>query len=365
MKKRIIRLFIATLVIGVVLSNKSIFSSLFKSPTAEAVGDLSVDWGVPEGNPIFTINNMAPGQSETRAVIVHNDASLTRPVGVRGIKTNETGALAGTFQFKISKGGVDIYGGTSSTGPKTLANFFSDSAGPDGIKLEDLPPSTSATYTFIAQFKPDSGNEFQQKIVVFDLKIGLSIPAPAECAQNNLDGNVIFGTQGNDTLKGTSKGDLIFALEGNDVVQGGSGDDCIVGGPGNNVLLGENGADTILGGEGSDSILGGNDADKLFGGAGNDSIRGDKGDDSISGGDGTDSLWGGNGNDAIVGGANNDSLFGDNGDDVLDGGTGNDSLNGGFGNDQLIGGVGIDSGNGSSGTDVCSSDIEFKFSCEL
>ena len=272
MKKRIIRFILITTVFGLIIHFRGA-SLFFPSVTAEAVGDLNVDWGVSAGTPIFVVNNMAPGKSETRTVIVHNDATLVRPVGVRGVKTAETGALATAFNFVITHNGTDIYGGISPTGPKTLAQFFQDSQGPDGIFLSNLNASTTTSYAFTATFKPQSGNEFQSKQIIFDLKIGLSIPTPVECANMNLDGEVIYGTQKNDILKGTTKGDLIFALEGNDIIQSGGGDDCVVGGPGNDVLQGQNGSDMLIGGAGNDVLQGGAQIDSANGGFGADACE--------------------------------------------------------------------------------------------
>jgi Ca2+-binding RTX toxin-like protein len=83
-------------------------------------------------------------------------------------------------------------------------------------------------------------------------------------------------------------------------------------------FIGTNGADTITGSSGGDTILSGNGADVVDGGAGNDTISG------------------GNGNDVIAGGSGNDTLNGDNGDDYLDGGAGTDTVNGGNGKDVVV-----------------------------
>src|SRR3989344_1620918 len=55
----------------------------------EAVGDLTIDWGagITPPDPIFTVTNAAPGDSETRSVLVTNNATSIRSVGVKGIRT--------------------------------------------------------------------------------------------------------------------------------------------------------------------------------------------------------------------------------------------------------------------------------------
>lgn len=285
--------------------------------TAYAIGDLSVDWGVPSGNLFFTVSNMAPGQSEEHTVTVTNNAPVLRPVGVRGIKSSETGSIASVLKIVISKSSTDVYGGASLTGAKTLQEFFNDSGNINGIFLANQNSGEVASYKFKVTFEQGSGNEFQNKSVVFDLQIGVSVEIPAECNGINLTGKLILGTAGNDNLKGTSGNDLIFGFEGNDKIDGGGGDDCIVGGAGN---------------------------DKLSGGSGNDVLIGGAGNDELDGGSGNDKLYGGDGNDSLEGGSGQDQLFGQAGNDNLKGGSDNDSLDGGLGSNVL---------NGESGIDTC------------
>ncbi|HEX6576780.1 MAG TPA: ExeM/NucH family extracellular endonuclease [Jiangellaceae bacterium] len=84
----------------------------------------------------------------------------------------------------------------------------------------------------------------------------------------------IRGTDGPDTLTGTTKPDVIMGLGGNDVIRGGNDDDVICGGAGDDVLRGENGVDTLLGGFGDDVLFGGNGDDSLIGGPGSDVLNG-------------------------------------------------------------------------------------------
>lgn len=345
MKKRLFRITALLTVVALLVYANGGMGKLFAPRYAEAVGDLSVDWGVPSGNPIFNAANMAPGDVQTHTVSVANGASTTRPVGVRGIKTTETGNLADAFDFVIRQGVVDIYGGTSPTGPKTISHFFADSAGVDGIYLSDLAASANTSYTFIATFKTDSGNEYQGKQLVFDLQIGLSIDLPAECDAIQFNGSPIYGTENNDNLHGTNKNDLIIALEGNDKVNTGSGNDCVIAGPGSN---------------------------KVETGSGNDVVTGGEGDDTVETGSGIDVVYGFGGNNKITTGSENDKVYTLDGDDNIDVGSGddtvyagggNDRMSGGSGNDYLNGEAGADRANAGSGTDTCMAEI--KNSCEL
>src|SRR3972149_10839047 len=143
--------------------------------TAYAVGDLTIDWGVPTGSPIFVVGGMVPGDMESRQVDVTNNGLFPRTVAVRGEKTAETLDFATVLDFVILDGITPVHGTGSPTGPKTLDEFFADSAvATSGIELSILAPSTSTTYTFKVTFDIDAGIEFHTASVVFDLIIGIA-----------------------------------------------------------------------------------------------------------------------------------------------------------------------------------------------
>lgn len=115
----------------------------------------------------------------------------------------------------------------------------------------------------------------------------------------------IFGTAGDNRLRGTVSADTIHGLGGNDDISGVQGRDMLFGGPGNDALFGNPGADTLAGGTGRDTLVGGLGDDVMSGGAGNDVFRigpivrledrftlkpVDFGKDVINGGAGTDRL---------------------------------------------------------------------------
>lgn len=171
---------------------------------------------------------------------------------------------------------------------------------------------------------------------------------------DQLFGDIVFGNDGNDTIKDTYDNATNF-------LSGGSGDDTIYGSfVYGDIIHGDDGDDTIFadlkvvdqpfgsndvvyGGAGDDYIFGGGSNDRLFGGLGNDQIDAGSGDDEVFGGAGIDSVFAGAGSDWVNGG---------DGDDKIDGGVGNDSLLGGGGNDWLIGNRGNDWIKGEDGDDL-------------
>lgn len=357
MKKRILKILIPLLVIVFAIGQNGGINLFSKDTTVQAVGDLEVDWGVVEPGPIFVVANMLPGDTKERSIDVTNNATVARPVGVRGIKTSETGNFSSVLNIVITEGANTLYG------PVNLDQFFTDSAGLDGIPLSTLGPGDTTTYTFKVTFNSGAGNEFQGKEVIFDLIIGIAIDIPQECQHIEFSGPPIFGTSGDDRIRGTRGNDLIFAFEGNDRVFGLLGNDCIVGGEGKDELRGEVGNDVIFGNEGNDLVIGANGEDKLFGGEGNDTIKGENNEDYIEGNEGNDKITGGNGDDEILGGEGNDNISAENGADLVLGEGGNDKIKGGAGNDNLVGGADTDNINGLSGIDTCDGEVEIN--CEL
>src|SRR5262245_42756760 len=75
------------------------------------------------------------------------------------------------------------------------------------------------------------------------------------------------------------------------------------------VFIGTNGADTLIGTSVNDIISAGNGDDHVDGGNGNDILAGNAGDDSLAGGNGNDILTGGDGDDAIDGGSGTDTAI--------------------------------------------------------
>lgn len=166
-KLKIIKITIIALVLSLAYQLAS--PAFLDNSTAFAVGSLTINWGVPSGNPIFVVTNYLPGQGEQRTVSITNNDTQTRHVAIQGIKTSETGNISQVIDFVISQNGTDIYGGT--TGAKTLAQFFSVSNVGSGLSLGDINASVTKSFTFKATFKINSGNIYQLKSVVFDIKI--------------------------------------------------------------------------------------------------------------------------------------------------------------------------------------------------
>lgn len=170
MKKRVIRIIISLLVITAAF--RIFMPDLFKPSTVKAVGDLVINFHVPLGDPIFVVENMLPGDEENRNIDISNNGEVPRLIRVKGVRTGGIGndpKLETVLDLVIREGLVPIYGTGSSTGPKTLQNFFNESNDADWLALNVINPDEDKTYNFHVTFPTSAGNEFQNKSVIFDL----------------------------------------------------------------------------------------------------------------------------------------------------------------------------------------------------
>lgn len=154
----------------------AVTNKLFDPKTVKAFGELIVDFHVPISDPIFTVSNMSPGQSENKNIDVTNSGAVSRMVSVKGIRTGGIGAdpkIETALDLIIKDGLTPIYGTGSPTGSKTVANFFSESSNPNGVQLNIINSGNSKTYNFKVTFPDSAGNEFQNKSVIFDLTFGV------------------------------------------------------------------------------------------------------------------------------------------------------------------------------------------------
>jgi hypothetical protein len=215
-----------------------------------------------------------------------------------------------------------------------------------------------------------------------------------------VDRLVLYGSEGDDTLIGSSGSDWFVVSEGRtpgrDSVVGGEGVDTLAAdffevpgafvsegssgltsdwgtsirwsgieqlqlvlGQGDDSVLGLAGADTLNGFHGNDTLSGAGGNDYLNGDIGNDVLRGGRGSDSLQGLDGHDKLFGDDGADRLDGFRGNDTLYGGNGDDTLNGRFDRDTLYGDAGNDTFVMDGTGDQAFGGAGTDTVQSSISF------
>ena len=103
----------------------------------------------------------------------------------------------------------------------------------------------------VVQHRGESGGIVEERLAdqggqIFLFNVDLAPNSSSDKAQ-------IFGTEGVDSLTGTTEDEIIFGLEGNDMLRGGEGDDVLFGGDGDDVLQSGGAGEVVLfGGDGAD-----------------------------------------------------------------------------------------------------------------
>lgn len=206
MKKRILRITFLLLIIGTVFYFNGGLEKLMKSSTVQAFGDLLVDFHVPLGDPIFTLTNMKPGDSESRPIDVSNNGTVDRFIAIRGIRTGGVGSdpkIETVLDVVISDGVTPLYGNGSPTGPKTMFDFFSDSSAANGIPLNIIDDGDGKTYNFLVNFPDSADNQFQAKSVLADISFGIIT------GENLVVNEVFYNVDDSHGLKDKKEKDII------------------------------------------------------------------------------------------------------------------------------------------------------------
>ena len=146
---------------------------------------------------------------------------------------------------------------------------------------------------------------------------------------------VTYGTEGNDSIKGSPYNDTIYGYGGDDTIQALNGNNLVYGGAGNDSIRGDYGNDTIYGGDGNDYIDASKGSDIVYGGAGNDTITffyydsNPASSNYVDAGEGNDRIeMNGGKNNTVIGGLGNDYIYNKGGSNIYiyNLGDGNDTI---------------------------------------
>jgi Ca2+-binding RTX toxin-like protein len=280
-------------------------------------GWLSFDPGTRRfsGTPV----NSDVGQHDVR-VVATDDTGLSADdtFVISVINTND----APTVEVPLEERSVDAGSPFILTLP---ANTFADVDAGDSLVLSAKLFDGSALpvwLSFDAASGTFSGNPKQANIGLSHVVVtgtdaagasasadfGLVVRAAAGSAASGGAGDdLLYGNEGDETLKAKGGSDYLYGNAGDDLLRGGAGSDVLQGGDGNDVLRGGTGQNLLDGGWGDDVLYGGQGSSFLAGGAGNDVLHVGRGHDVIAfnAGDGVDTVFGGRdgGNTISLGGA--------------------------------------------------------------
>lgn len=304
-------------------------------------------------------------------------------------------------------------GASGATASEVAGNYSSRiAAGVETVTFSgaSLPHSVSVSATLSADINAEVDLQLSAGLSVIRTSVSVSEVSGVDRIQGlGLNGLVLAGGAGNESIIGTAGNDTLSGGSGADTLNGGDGDDTFVG-EGIDVIDGGAGSDTFFGGQGGalnlnlatasletvwgslfgdvmngatatanltlvgQGLQGGVNADTMLGGTGNDFVYYRAG-DVINGGAGVDwavatlsssgatlnlaptgfeNAWGSAFADTLsgAGAAGTVVLVGDAGNDSLTGGSASDFLYGLGDNDTLAGGGGNDNLVGDLGIDT-------------
>jgi Ca2+-binding RTX toxin-like protein len=282
--------------------------------------------------------------------------------GGAGNDVLDAGATAaGAWQYLVGGAGNDVYVYRQLNGQVFIrAAAETSSGGTDTLVFADLALSdiTIGVFDYAGTSTPGEGKALRftwtragQSGELRLANMGANIER-FEFADGTILSSIngtdlqLYGTSGNELIRGTEADDTIFGNAGNDVLNGGGGADSLMGGDGDDIVLADKDDVWFSGGAGTDTLVfvGDGELDYALGqgafenveaGFGNDKIYGTDGANIINLGAGDDFAQGNGGNDVITGGDGADILMGMDGDDriIIDqfdtwfsGGAGTDTL---------------------------------------
>jgi serralysin len=280
----------------------------------------------------------------------------------------------------VGGGGIDIlYGGDGS-------DTITDSNNND-VDGGDGDDTIINTFVFNGTWNGGNGNDtIDLSGDNFSAAINLSLASFTAFGATFSNFENAVGTQGTDTITGSTGANVLSGAGGADTINAGGGDDTLNGDAGNDILNGGSGTDNLYGGANNDTLNGGSFEDNSYGGAGDDTFLvtvADFGDNVYGGADtdllnlsgwtnagiafdvnlqtqiyqflpnafGTDGVYDVQGVENVIGSNFNDTITGDGAINILNGGGGDDALYGGAGNDDLYGDAGADAMDGGLGND--------------
>ncbi|HEX9965438.1 MAG TPA: cadherin domain-containing protein [Allosphingosinicella sp.] len=216
-------------------------------PNFEAPGD-------SDGNNVYTVTVMASdghwSDDQTITVTVGN-------VNEAPVITSSGGGASGAVSVAENSLAVVTVASSDAEGS---ARTYSIVGGADAARFTINPQTGALQFVAAPDWElPADSNQDNVYAVVVRASDGqlFDDQALSVTVANRVDGNVVTGTNGGDSISATSTSaslrtsneeDTVFGRDGHDTIQGMAGDD---------EIHGENGNDTLVGGAGSDRLTGG------------------------------------------------------------------------------------------------------------
>jgi hypothetical protein len=141
---------------------KNLLTILFASFTllAPSISYAAIDVDF-ETTPLFGVSNFLPGDTVTKTVTVTNTGAVSEDVYTELLNVFDNN-LADKVSVKIGSGST-LFSGS-----------FDDYENGNEVFLSTLASGATIVYDFAFSFAPESGNEYQNKSLGFDICVGFS-----------------------------------------------------------------------------------------------------------------------------------------------------------------------------------------------
>jgi Ca2+-binding RTX toxin-like protein len=237
-----------------------------------------------QGGAIFTIANIAPGDTGVGEVTITNAGTLPGQLSLASTGITDTaGRIGGLLSQRLQLRLEDIGSGNTSV------VYSGGLAEMPELQLGSLAAGESGTYRFLvtmldggspsSPFTDDNAYQRARTAIGYEWTLTeieggsepeppvgprATPPVPPTAPAPSGGSRVRTGTPRADTLLGSSEDDVIYGRGGADRIYGKGGRDLLVGGTGADRIHGGAGADRLRGGAGRDRILGEGGADTIF-----------------------------------------------------------------------------------------------------
>ncbi len=133
-------------------------------------------------NPLFGESNFLPGQASVANINIQNNSVSSRSVAIKAINKNDADNFGEQLHLKIQDSN-QIYFDDS------LANFFDQNL----VNLAKLQAGDSTNYNLTVDFNSETGNDYQDKTLGFDIQLIFS-------SKENLDSTqIVIASSGGGT----------------------------------------------------------------------------------------------------------------------------------------------------------------------
>lgn len=126
-----------------------------------------------ESTPLFDVSGFSPGDTISKTVDVSNTGSESAGAYSQLIGYTDPDNLGSQLTLRILDGSTELFSGT-----------FDDFSSVGQVSLSTIPAGSSDSYTYEVTFLTSAGDDYQEKVLGFDLCVGFS-GGPLDCGDTD------------------------------------------------------------------------------------------------------------------------------------------------------------------------------------